>query len=166
MIKRKTDVNNDATFEEACENNDIMLTAKETNLNPVSYIDLKGNERKLDAKFSANNIIKDIESEYLKEVVDFNVGDIVRVYSKSEKGISERVPVFEGVVLKRQGVDADETFTVRKNSNGVGVEKTWFIHSPNIEKIEVICRGKVRRAKLNHLRNHVGKKGKIKELME
>ena len=104
-----------------------------------------------------NEIIKNIEAAQLKEnVSDFNVGDTVNVYSKIKEGNRERVQVFEGVVLKRQGGSSRETFTVRKNSNGIGVEKTWPLHSPTIEKIEVVRAGKVRRAKLNYLRDRVG----------
>jgi len=111
---------------------------------------------------SANEIIKNIETAQLKQdVTDFNVGDTIKVY-----GNRERVQAFEGTVLKRQGGSNRETFTVRKNSNGVGVEKTWPLHSPTIEKIEVIRRGKVRRAKLNYLRDRVGKKAKVKELVK
>ncbi len=113
-----------------------------------------------------NDIIKSIEAEQLKETVaEFNVGDTVRVHSKIKEGNRERIQIFEGVVLKRQGGSNRETFTVRKNSNGVGVEKTWPLHSPNVEKIEVVRRGKVRRAKLNYLRDRVGKKAKVKELV-
>ncbi len=105
-----------------------------------------------------NDIIKSIEAEQLKETVaEFNVGDTVRVHSKIKEGNRERIQVFEGVVLKRQGGSNRETFTVRKNSNGVGVEKTWPLHSPNVEKIEVVRRGKVRRAKLIYLSDRVGK---------
>ena len=97
-----------------------------------------------------SDIIREIEAEQLKEKVDdFNVGDTVKVYGK----------------MKRQGGSNRETFTVRKTSNGIGVEKTWPLHSPNVEKIEVVRRGKVRRAKLNYLRNRVGKKAKVKELV-
>ena len=114
-----------------------------------------------------NEIIKAIEDAQLKsDVADFNVGDTVKVYAKVIEGSRERTQVFEGVVLKRQGGSNRETFTVRKNSNGVGVEKTWPLHSPTIEKIEVIRRGKVRRAKLNYLRDRVGKKAKVKELVK
>ena len=111
---------------------------------------------------SANEIIKNIETAQLKQdVTDFNVGDTIKVYAKIKEGNRERVQAFEGTVLKRQGGSNRETFTVRKNSNGVGVEKTWPLHSPTIEKIEVIRRGKVRRAKLNYLRDRVGKKAKV-----
>ena len=114
-----------------------------------------------------NEIIKEIEQAQLKESVDkFNVGDTVKVYGKIKEGNRERIQVFEGTVLKIQGGSNRETFTVRKNSNGVGVEKTWPLHSPTIEKIEVVRRGKVRRAKLNYLRNRVGKKAKVKELVK
>lgn len=114
-----------------------------------------------------NEIIKEIEAAQLKvEVQEFNVGDTVRVYGKIKEGNRERIQVFEGTVLKRQGGSNRETFTVRKTSNGVGVEKTWPLHSPNVEKIEVIRRGKVRRAKLNYLRDRIGKKSKVKELVK
>ena len=114
-----------------------------------------------------NDIIKNIEAAQLKaEVTEFNVGDTVRVHSKVKEGNRERIQIFEGTVLKRQNGGARETFTVRKTSNGVGVEKTWPVHSPIVEKIEVIRRGKVRRAKLNYLRDRVGKKAKVKELVK
>ncbi len=113
-----------------------------------------------------NEIIKKIEDAQLKEKVDeFRVGDTVRVSAKIKEGNRERVQVFEGIVLKRQNGGVRETFTVRKLSNGVGVEKTWPLHSPTIEKIEVVRRGKVRRAKLNYLRNRVGKSAKVKEVI-
>lgn len=113
-----------------------------------------------------NEIIKKIEDAQLKEKVDeFKVGDTVRVSAKIKEGNRERIQVFEGVVLKRQNGGIRETFTVRKLSNGVGVEKTWPLHSPTIEKIEVVRRGKVRRAKLNYLRNRVGKSAKVKEVL-
>ena len=105
-----------------------------------------------------NDIIKSIEAEQLKENVPvFNVGDTVKVYGKIKEGNRERIQVFEGTVLKKQGGSARATFTVRKFSNGVGVEKTWPLHSPNVEKVEVVRRGKVRRAKLYYLRDRVGK---------
>ncbi|MGL4738562.1 MAG: 50S ribosomal protein L19 [Cellulosilyticaceae bacterium] len=113
-----------------------------------------------------NAIIKDIETAQLKEVTPFNVGDTVRVYAKIKEGQRERVQMFEGIVLKRQNGGVRETFTVRRVSYGVGVEKTWPVHSPNVEKIEVIRRGKVRRAKLNYLRERVGKNAKVKELIK
>ena len=111
-----------------------------------------------------NDIIKSIEAEQLKsEVTDFRVGDTVKVYAKVKEGNRERTQVFEGTVLKRQNGGARETFTVRKFSNGIGVEKTWPLHSPNVEKIEVVRRGKVRRAKPDYLRQRVGKAAKVKE---
>ena len=116
---------------------------------------------------NANEIIKNIEAEQLKtEIPEFRVGDTVKVYGKIKEGNRERIQVFEGVVLKRQGGSNRETFTVRKLSNGVGVEKTWPLHSPNVEKIEVVRHGKVRRAKLFYLRDRVGKAAKIKELVK
>jgi len=112
-------------------------------------------------------IIKNIEAAQLKEnVPQFNVGDTVKVYGKIKEGNRERIQVFEGTVLKKQGGSTRATFTVRKNSNGIGVEKTWPLHSPNVEKVEVIRRGKVRRAKLNYLRERSGKSAKVKELVK
>lgn len=114
-----------------------------------------------------NDIIRSIEAEQLKaEAPQFNVGDTVRVHAKIKEGNRERIQVFEGTVLKKQGGSTRETFTVRKNSNGIGVEKTWPLHSPNVERVEVIRRGKVRRAKLNYLRDRVGKRAKVKELVK
>jgi len=111
-----------------------------------------------------SDVIREIEAAQLKEKVDeFGVGDTVKVYGRIKEGNRERVQVFEGIVLKRQGGSNRETFTVRKISNGIGVEKTWPLHSPNVEKIEVVRRGKVRRAKLNYLRGRIGKKAKVKE---
>ena len=111
-----------------------------------------------------NDIIKNIESAQLKaEAPAFNVGDTVKVYGKIKEGNRERIQIFEGTVLKRQGGSTRETFTVRKSSNGVGVEKTWPLHSPHVVKVEVIRQGKVRRAKLNYLRDRVGKAAKVKE---
>ena len=96
----------------------------------------------------------------------FKVGDTVKVYNKIKEGNRERIQIFEGTVIKRQNGGAKETFTVRKSSNGIGVEKTWPVHSPHVEKVEVIRRGKVRRAKLNYLRQRVGKAAKVKELVK
>jgi large subunit ribosomal protein L19 len=113
-----------------------------------------------------NDIIKNIEAAQLKkDVSEFHVGDTVKVYGKVKEGTRERIQVFEGVVMKRQNGGSRETFTVRKKSNGIGVEKTWPVHSPIVEKIEVIRRGKVRRAKLNYLRDRIGKSSKVKELV-
>ena len=113
-----------------------------------------------------NDIIKSIEDAQLKrEVTDFRVGDTVKVSAKVKEGNRERTQVFEGTVIKRQNGGVKETFTVRKNSNGVGVEKTWPVHSPIVEKNEVIRRGKVRRAKLFYLRDRIGKAAKVKELV-
>lgn len=113
-----------------------------------------------------NDIIREIEQEQLKAAVDsFNVGDTVRVYNKIKEGNRERIQVYEGVVIKRQNGGVRETFTVRKTSNGIGVEKTWPLHSPSVDKIEVVRYGKVRRAKLNYLRDRVGKAAKVKEIV-
>mgnify|MGYP002728195118 FL=1 len=114
---------------------------------------------------SNNEIIKNIEQGQLKaEVPVFNTGDTVRVYNKIKEGNRERTQIFEGTVLKIQGGSNRTTFTVRKSSNGVGVEKTWPLHSPMVEKVEVIRRGKVRRAKLTYLRERTGKAAKVKAL--
>ena len=112
-------------------------------------------------------IIKKIEEEQLKkDITEFRVGDTIRVYGKIKEGNRERIQVFEGIVIKRQGGSSRETFTVRKTSNGIGVEKSWPLHSPNVEKIEVVRRGKARRAKLNYLRTRVGKAAKVKALVK
>ena len=114
-----------------------------------------------------NDIIRSIEAAQMKEEVpQFNVGDTVRVSAKIKEGNRERIQVFEGVVIKKQGGSIRATFTVRKNSNGIGVEKTWPLHSPKIEKVEVVRRGKVRRAKLTYLRGRVGKASKVKEIVK
>lgn len=114
-----------------------------------------------------NEIIRKIETEQLKESVpSFNVGDTVRVSAKIKEGNRERIQVFEGTVIKRQNGGLRETFTVRKNSNGVGVEKTWPLHSPSVVDVQVVRRGKVRRAKLYYLRDRVGMAAKVKELVK
>lgn len=111
-----------------------------------------------------NEILKKIEDAQLKEKVDeFKVGDTVKVSALIKEGNRERVQAFEGTVIKRQGGGVRETFTVRKTSNGIGVEKTWPLHSPTVQGIQVIRKGKVRRAKLNYLRDRVGKAAKVKE---
>ncbi|MGL5439646.1 MAG: 50S ribosomal protein L19 [Filifactoraceae bacterium] len=109
-------------------------------------------------------IIRSIEKEQLKsDLPKFSAGDTVKVHIRIVEGKRERIQIFEGVVLKRQGGGIRETFTVRKISFGVGVEKIFPVNSPSIEKIEVTRKGKVRRAKLNYLRNRVGKAAKVKE---
>ena len=114
-----------------------------------------------------NEIIKNIEDAQLKANVDqFNVGDTVKVSAKIKEGNRERVQVFEGTVLKIQGTGVRKTFTVRKISNGIGVEKTWPLHPPIVESVEVVRHGKVRRAKLNYLRERTGKAAKVKELVK
>ena len=113
-----------------------------------------------------NEIIRKIEEAELKSgITEFNVGDTIRVYAKIKEGNRERIQMFEGTVLKRQGGGARETFTVRKTSNGIGVERTWPLHSPSVDRIEVVRRGKVRRAKLNYLRQRTGKAAKVKETL-
>ena len=111
-----------------------------------------------------SDIIKEIEDAQLKEnAPELNVGDTVKVHGKIKEGNRERIQIFEGIIIKVQGTGARATFTVRKNSNGVGVEKTWPVHSPLVEKVEVVRRGKVRRAKLTYIRGRVGKAAKVKE---
>ena len=105
-----------------------------------------------------NEIIREIEKEQLRtDITPFNVGDTVRVYAKVKEGNRERLQMFEGIVIKKQHGGIRETFTVRRLSYGVGVERTWPIHSPNIDRVEVVRRGKVRRARLHYLRDRVGK---------
>jgi large subunit ribosomal protein L19 len=116
---------------------------------------------------NASEVIKGIEEKELKaEAPEFRVGDTVRVYNKIREGNRERIQMFEGIVIKKQGGSNRETFTVRKFSSGIGVEKTWPLHSPNVEKVEVVRSGKVRRAKLNYLRDRVGKQAKVKEIVK
>ena len=113
-----------------------------------------------------NEIIKNIEAAQLKNnIPDFNVGDTVRVYAKVVEGEKERLQMFEGVVIKRQNGGIRETFTVRRIASGVGVERTWPLHSPRIDRIELVRKGVVRRAKLYYLRNRVGKAAKVKEVL-
>ena len=111
--------------------------------------------------------IAEIENAQKKEQLpEFGVGDTVKVSAKIIEGTRERIQVFEGTVIKVQGTGLRKTFTVRKLSNGVGVEKTWPLHSPIIDKIEVVRRGKARRAKLFYLRDRVGKAAKVKEIVK
>ena len=110
------------------------------------------------------NILDQITMDYKRDDIPaFNVGDTLRVHVKIVEGQRERIQVFEGFVLKKQNGGISETFTVRKLSNGIGVEKTWPLNSPSIDHIQVVRHGKVRRAKLNYLRNRVGKAAKVKE---
>jgi large subunit ribosomal protein L19 len=109
------------------------------------------------------NVVDMIVKDYMKtEVPEFKVGDTVKVHIKIKEGNRERIQIFEGFVLKRQNGGIGETFTVRKISSGVGVEKTFTIHSPLVEKIEVIKHGKVRRARLHYMRQRTGKSARIK----
>ena len=108
--------------------------------------------------------IRAIEQQQIKnDIPDFNIGDTVRVHYRITEGNRERIQVFQGVVIRRQGASARETFTVRKISFNVGVERTFPVHSPKIDHIEITRRGRVRRAKLYYLRDKVGKAAKIKE---
>ena len=112
------------------------------------------------------DIIRELEKEQLKsDITPFNVGDTIRVYAKVVEGSRERLKMFEGAVIKRQGGGIRETFTVRRIASGVGVERTWPLHSPRIDRIEVVRRGVVRRAKLFYLRDKVGKAAKVKEVL-
>lgn len=110
------------------------------------------------------NIIDSINTKYLKtDIPDFGPGDTVKVYAKVVEGEKERIQIFEGIVLNRGGASINEMFTVRRISYGVAIERIFPIHSPRIDKIEVVRRGRVRRAKLNYLKNRVGKSARIKD---
>ena len=112
----------------------------------------------------AYELLKALTNEQLK--VDppvFNIGDTVRVHNKIKEGARERIQMFEGTVIARRGGGINETFTVRRVSYGVGTEKTFPLHSPNVDKVDVVRRGKIRRAKLYYLRERVGKRAKVKE---
>ncbi len=112
------------------------------------------------------DLIKAFTNEQLKkEVPELKIGDTVRVHNKIKEGTRERIQLFEGTIIARHGGGISETFTVRRISYGVGVEKTFPVHSPNVEKVETIRHGKVRRAKLYYLRGRVGKASKVKELI-
>ncbi|HIU24897.1 MAG TPA: 50S ribosomal protein L19 [Candidatus Copromorpha excrementigallinarum] len=115
----------------------------------------------------ATDILNSVAQEYIRtDIPAFNVGDTVKVHIKIKEGNRERIQVFEGFVLKKQNGGISETFTVRRIASGVGVEKTFPINSPLIEKVEVVRRGKVRRAKLNYMRQRTGKSAKIKSREE
>lgn len=111
------------------------------------------------------NLIKKIEAGQTKDYQDIKAGDTVRVHFKIVEGKTERIQLYEGLVIAMKNAGVGRTFTVRKNSYGVGVERVFPLHSPRIEKIEVVRYGKVRRAKLYYIREKVGKKAKIKELL-
>lgn len=113
------------------------------------------------------DVLSSVTNEYMKsDIPAFNVGDTVKVHVKIKEGNRERIQIFEGFVLKRQGGGIGETFTVRRIASGVGVEKTFPLHSPLVEKIEVVRRGKVRRARLHYMRQRTGKSAKIKTKAE
>lgn len=113
------------------------------------------------------NVLNSVANEYMKsDIPAFNVGDTVKVHVKIKEGNRERIQIFEGFVLKRQGGGIGETFTVRRIASGVGVEKTFPVHSPLVEKIEVVRRGKIRRARLHYMRERTGKSAKIKSRAE
>jgi large subunit ribosomal protein L19 len=111
-----------------------------------------------------STIIQDLERRQLREVPRFKAGDTVRVHFKVIEGTRQRIQVFEGICIKRQGAGVRETFTVRKTSFGVGVERTFPLHSPKIDKIDVVSIGDVNRAKLYYLRGKIGKKARVREL--
>ena len=113
-----------------------------------------------------SRVIESIERAQLRPVPRFKAGDTVRVHFRVIEGSRSRIQVFEGIVIKRQGAGARETFTVRKNSFGVGVERTFPLHSPKIDKIDVVAIGDVNRAKLYYLRGKVGKKARVRELRQ
>ncbi|CCV63831.1 50S ribosomal protein L19 [Alteracholeplasma palmae J233] len=115
------------------------------------------------SKLKGHALINELTKKYLKEVPNFNAGDTIKVFVKIKEGNRERIQLFEGLVIKRQGGGISETFTVRKVSSGVGVERTFPLHSPAIDKIEVARFGIVRRAKLNYIRSLSAKAARIKE---
>ena len=113
------------------------------------------------------DLVKALTNDQLKETVPvLNIGDTVKVHNKIKEGTRERIQIFEGTIIARHGGGISETFTVRRISYGVAVEKTFPVHSPNVEKVEIIRSGKVRRAKLYYLRDKVGKDSKVKELID
>ena len=113
------------------------------------------------------DVLSSVVQDYLKtDIPAFNVGDTVKVHVKIKEGNRERIQIFEGFVLKRQGGGIGETFTVRRIASGVGVEKTFPVHSPLVEKIEVVRRGRIRRARLHYMRERTGKSAKIKSRAE
>ena len=113
------------------------------------------------------DLVKALTNEQLKENVPvLNIGDTVKVHNKIKEGTRERIQIFEGTIIARHGGGISETFTVRRISYGVAVEKTFPVHSPNVEKVEIVRQGKVRRAKLYYLRDKVGKDSKVKELID
>ena len=112
------------------------------------------------------NKLEVFANEQLKETVpSFNIGDTVRVHNRIKEGTRERIQMYEGTVIARHGGGISETFTVRRVAYGCGVEKTFPVHSPNVAKVEVVRKGKVRRAKLYYIRERVGKASKVKELI-
>ena len=113
-----------------------------------------------------NPILDKIEAEQIRTLTEFNVGDTVRVHNKIKEGNRERIQIFEGTVMKIQNGGVRKTFTVRKISNGIGVEKTFPFSSPFVDKVDVVRKGKVRRARLNYLRNLSGKAAKVKEVIK
>ncbi len=113
-----------------------------------------------------STIIQELERRQLRELPRFKAGDTVRVHFKVIEGTRQRIQVFEGICIKRQGAGARETFTVRKTSFGVGVERTFPLHSPKIDKMEVAAIGDVNRAKLYYLRGRIGKKARVRELRQ
>ena len=112
----------------------------------------------------SQQLIREITAAYMKnDLPEFRPGDTVKVYVKIKEGDRERIQLFEGLVIKKRGGGISETFTVRKISNGVGVERTFPVHAPNVDKIDVVRKGKVRRAKLNYIRKLSAKAARIKE---
>lgn len=124
---------------------------------------LRTNVRYIKEEAKMDKLQAFVSEQLKKEVPEINVGDTVKVHDKIKEGTRERIQIFEGTVISRRGGGISETFTVRRVSYGVGVEKTFPIHSPHVEKVEIVRRGKVRRAKLYYLRDRVGKASKVKE---
>jgi large subunit ribosomal protein L19 len=116
--------------------------------------------------FQVDAILQMVSGQLKSEIPELNIGDTVRVFVKIKEGERERVQVFEGTIIARQGGSISESFTVRRISYGVGVERVFPIHSPNVEKVEIVRRGRVRRSKLYYLRSRVGKAAKVKEQLK
>lgn len=153
MIKRKADVDNNAAFEASCQDNDIALARKGVNVTPVSYIDLQGQERVIESQ--------NLQKEVLN--TNFSVGDIIKVYSKIRENNREQLQVFRGVVVERHGDSSKETFTVRRFSDGMHTDATFYLSSHYVEKIEIVRKRRMRRERLNYLKERVGKEKSIKK---
>ena len=150
-----------------CYNSNVAVWVLPRNVKRTVLCRLSMNVRIFKEENPMNNIIEAFTSEQMKtEIPKFEIGDTVRVHNRIKEGQRERIQIYEGTVIAKRNGGITETFTVRRISYGVGVEKTFPLHSPNVVKVEVIRSGKVRRAKLFYLRDRVGKSAKVKERIE